>query len=329
MKFSIIMPTYNSEKYVAQAIESVLSQTCGDFELIIVDDGSADETYNICQRFAEKDARVTVIAAEHGGVSAARNRGISKIQGDYVLFIDGDDTWKPDLLSSVQGAIDEQDELLIFGMQHDWYLSDDTYQYSQEHLGDSGETVALHTDDDIDVLFSSYNLASPCNKVFRKELIDKNNLQFSEKCVYLEDLKFNFDYLVHAHNIKVLKKDLYRYRLFTDKKQILKRQFCGLFVNADELYVSAMAFMESRQLEPQNVQVIIGVLLNAYINEFLAGTYTAKQRERKAILRILNKNRNFRTLLCASSGKLFRLFRVFGKLGMFGGQIQLIKRRYQ
>lgn len=326
MKFSIIMPTYNSEKYVAQAIESVLSQACGDFELIIVDDGSADETYNICQQHAEKDARVTVIAAEHGGVSAARNRGISKIQGDYVLFIDGDDTWKPDLLSSVQGAIDEQDELLIFGMQHDWYLSDDTFQHSETDLGDSGEIVKLPKDIAANHLFSTYNMASPCNKVYKAEIIKNNGVRFSEKCVYLEDLKFNFDYLQNTLNAIVLQKDLYQYRLFLDKKQILKRRFGDAFLNADELFASARAYMESKGEYISSCSVIVSVVLIAYINELLARAESISATELRALLNKLNKNEGFCCLLKAAKGKFYSLIRLLRGFGAYGLQFKLLQK---
>ncbi|MBQ9861542.1 MAG: glycosyltransferase family 2 protein [Clostridia bacterium] len=328
MKFSIIMPTYNSEKYVAQAIESVLSQTCGDFELIVVDDGSVDETYNICLRFAENDSRVSVIAAEHGGVSAARNLGLSKIQGKYVLFIDGDDTWGEELLSSVQDTVGEQDNLLVFGMQHDWYLSDDTFQYSHEHLGNSGETVALQTDTDIDALISSYNLASPCNKVYRADIIAKNKVRFCEKCVYLEDLKFNLDYLLYGQNIKLLKRDLYRYRLFFDKKQMYKRQFKGLFENADELYRSCAALSESKGWAFPMGSIFLPLLTRAYAIECLCQVYERDKRTQKDVVSSLNKNKRYAQLLRYANGKLYWLLRVCRAFRLWKIQLRMLKRRY-
>ena len=90
---SVVMPVYNVEKYVAQAIESVLDQPCKDLELIIVDDGSPDDSGRICDEYASKDSRVTVIHKEDEGVSVARNTGIDVAKGKYIAFLDSDDEW--------------------------------------------------------------------------------------------------------------------------------------------------------------------------------------------------------------------------------------------
>ena len=91
-EISIIIPVYNAEKYLGRCIESVLSQTYRDFELILVDDGSSDSSGQICDAYANKDARIHVIHKENGGVSSARNRGIKEALGEYIMFIDSDDS---------------------------------------------------------------------------------------------------------------------------------------------------------------------------------------------------------------------------------------------
>lgn len=326
MKFSIIMPTYNCEKYVLEAVKSVLSQTYTDFELIIVDDGSEDRTYNVCLKLVDEDPRIALYTVEHGGVSAARNFGLSKAHGEYVLFIDGDDMWKPELLSSVLDSIDESDDLLIFGMQRDWYLSDDIFQYSEIDLGDSGEIEKLQKDIATNHLFSTYNMASPCNKVYKAEIIKKNRVHFSEKCVYLEDLKFNFDYLQNTLNAIVLQKDLYQYRLFLDKKQILKRRFGDAFLNADELFASAGTYVESRGENISGCSVIVGVVLKAYINELLARAESISATELRALLNKLNKNDGFCCLLKAAKGKFYSLIRLLGMFGAYGLQFRFIQK---
>lgn len=95
---SVVMPIYNAEKYLAQAIESVLNQTLEDFELILVNDGSQDTSFEICETYAKKDARIKVINQENGGICAARNRGLEEASGEYLAFIDNDDVYLPDLL---------------------------------------------------------------------------------------------------------------------------------------------------------------------------------------------------------------------------------------
>ena len=95
---SVIMPIYNAEKYLSQAIESVLNQTLTDFQLILVNDGSKDNSPNICDAYAEKDSRIQVVHQPNGGICAARNCGLEMANGEYVAFIDNDDVYLPDLL---------------------------------------------------------------------------------------------------------------------------------------------------------------------------------------------------------------------------------------
>ena len=91
MYFSIIVPVYNVEKYLRECIDSILCQTFTDFELILVDDGSKDESGKICDEYAEKDNRIKVIHKENGGQSTARNCGVKESSGKYIVFLDSDD----------------------------------------------------------------------------------------------------------------------------------------------------------------------------------------------------------------------------------------------
>ena len=95
MKISIIVPVYKTEKYLDKCIESILNQTFKDFELILVDDGSPDNCGKICDEWAKKDDRIVVIHKENGGVSSARNTALNNIKGEYVGFVDSDDTIEP------------------------------------------------------------------------------------------------------------------------------------------------------------------------------------------------------------------------------------------
>ena len=90
-KISIIVPVYNCEKYISNCINSVLEQSFKDFELILVDDGSSDRSFEICESFAKKDSRVRAIHQPNSGVSRARNIGLDEAKGEYIGFVDGDD----------------------------------------------------------------------------------------------------------------------------------------------------------------------------------------------------------------------------------------------
>ena len=100
-QISIIVPVYNSEKYLGACIDSILSQSFRDIELILVDDGSRDSSPRICDDYAQKDGRVKVIHKANGGVSAARNDGLDIAKGEYVTFIDSDDWVEREFLSTI------------------------------------------------------------------------------------------------------------------------------------------------------------------------------------------------------------------------------------
>lgn len=99
VKVSVILPVYNSEKHLAQCLDSILAQTLQEIEMIFVNDGSKDGSLAILQEYAKKDSRITVIDQENRGAGAARNRGLAEAKGEYLLFLDADDFFEPDLLS--------------------------------------------------------------------------------------------------------------------------------------------------------------------------------------------------------------------------------------
>ena len=106
MRFSVIIPSYNSAAFLPQALDSLLSQTTGDFEIVVVDDGSTDDTQQILDAYAAKDPRVRCVRQENAGVSAARNNGLAAAKGDWVTFLDADDTYAPDTLQAFSTAIE-------------------------------------------------------------------------------------------------------------------------------------------------------------------------------------------------------------------------------
>lgn len=107
---SVVMPSYNSEKYIAESIESILKQTYSDFELIVVNDGSVDKTKDIVREYIKRDNRVHMIEQRNQGVSVARNTGIEASKGEYISFLDADDVWDKDFLYSVMEYADQNKE---------------------------------------------------------------------------------------------------------------------------------------------------------------------------------------------------------------------------
>lgn len=118
MKFSVIIPLYNKEQYVAKAIKSVLSQIFTDYELIIVDDGSRDDSFAVAQKLIEGQANCHLYKQENSGVSVARNKGVSLSRGEYLCFLDADDWWEPTFLEEMSKLIEEFPDAGIYGANY-------------------------------------------------------------------------------------------------------------------------------------------------------------------------------------------------------------------
>jgi glycosyltransferase involved in cell wall biosynthesis len=111
---SVVVPSYNVEKYLGECVESVLNQTYSNWEMIIVNDGSQDNTLECAQKYADEDQRITVINQKNGGVSAARNAGLFAAKGKYIVFLDGDDYWRPEFLAKLTEAIERSGKKIAY-----------------------------------------------------------------------------------------------------------------------------------------------------------------------------------------------------------------------
>lgn len=186
-EISIIVPVYNTERFVSKCIESILGQSFEDFELILIDDGSTDQSGDICDKYATKDSRVKAIHQKNRGVSAARNRGLDVAQGNYLYFVDSDDYLESNALEIIYPYFFDSDiDMVCFG-----------FQYRDENsnlirLNEYTQKVLIR-EELIEEFFKSPNrLNGSCwNKIFRKEKISA--LRFDETVSYSEDWIFLFE----------------------------------------------------------------------------------------------------------------------------------------
>ena len=140
--FSVIIPVYNGEKFVADAIQSVLAQTVKDWELIVVNDGSRDGTQAVLGRFSD-DPRIHILQQANGGVSAARNAGIAAARGEYLTLLDADDLWYPDCLETFQRMIASYPQAVMFGCAYDINLQNGGHTDTTGYFQDKPEMVYL------------------------------------------------------------------------------------------------------------------------------------------------------------------------------------------
>ncbi len=210
IKISIIMPVYGVEDYVGRAIESMQAQTLTEWEFFCVDDGSPDRSGEICDSYAEKDSRITVIHKENGGAPSARNIAIDRAKGKYMYFLDSDDWAEPDMLEDMYN-IAERDgaQLTVAGYYIDTYYSD-TEKYVQEQscpdavYKNSGEfRKNAHR------LFDKNLLYTPWNKLYLSSYILEKKLYFPE--TFWDDFPFNLSVVRDIERVTVTSEKYYHF----------------------------------------------------------------------------------------------------------------------
>lgn len=205
-KISIIIPVYNVERYLRECIDSVLAQNFADFECLLIDDGSSDGSGAICDDYARRDPRFRVFHQPNSGVSAARNLGLSLAQGEYLAFIDSDDTVDPDYLGGLLKNMQDSD-LSICG------LSRTRHGIRKTLLPPDGnhKTLTDQNNGYFAALLESYSLYGPVCKLYRLSIIKENHIIFPVGISYGEDLIFNFHYLERCASISSQTISLYNY----------------------------------------------------------------------------------------------------------------------
>lgn len=209
--FSIIIPFYNIGETIIPLLESLKNQKYKNFELILVDDGSDDNSKSIVYRFKNEFSDFKYILKKNGGTSSARNLGLSYANGEYILFADADDTYEEDALNIIFNSIKMNSSELI------------CFDYYNLYLGGKKESALNLVEGKINLdvekvitNFLNYNYinrfaSAVWNKVYKKNIIDKNKLEFNEDLVLGEDLFFNINYFCNVQCIDLIDYKLYNY----------------------------------------------------------------------------------------------------------------------
>lgn len=197
---SIITPTYNLEQLMPETIRSIQNQTFTDWEYIIVNDGSKDNTLQVAQEFAKNDSRITVIDQENQGICGARNTGLKHAKRPYICFIDADDLWEPEFLSKIFPAVQGHDFAYsgIKKIRENGKIS----RYKRAYV--SGNIL-------LDII-NGNTLVHMGAAIMTREIIDKYNLWFTHGCPMGEDLEFMFKLLTVA-DVAVVPEELALYRM--------------------------------------------------------------------------------------------------------------------
>ena len=213
-RFSIIVPLYNVERYVGECIESLRCQTFSDFEVVCVNDGSTDSTLAVAKKAAAGDERFVFVERENGGLSAARNTGLSAATGEYVCFLDSDDRYAPNTLEQLDAVLVENDLDLLDFSAMTFYETDDMREVHEESYDYRDAVQGVHDGQDLFALYWDriQFVASACFHAIRRSMLEEANLAFCEGLLH-EDELFTPVLYAHAKRAAYLDEQLYERRV--------------------------------------------------------------------------------------------------------------------
>lgn len=227
-KFSLIVPLYNAEKTICRCVDSILRQLYDDFEIILIDDGSVDNGYEICVNYKKEDKRIRIYRQDNSGPSVARNLGIEKANGEWICFIDSDDYISDNYLSELNALITRNDNLDMIFMG--FYKDDMQKKATEIMLPDDCDSKGIEL---VTRLVKQGMFGYTWIKIFKREKIKTN--RFRNDLKLFEDEIFTCETLPQCKNIAVLKKPLYHY-VISSNDSLMNRTYDDYCFKCDEVY---------------------------------------------------------------------------------------------
>lgn len=217
-KVSIILPIYNAEKYLEESVNSVLNQSYHNIQVILVNDGSQDDSWKICQHLKSKDSRVIIFTQKNSGVSVARNTGLDVADGKWIMFVDPDDILDPNIITNLMKETKNPETDIVacccYGFNDSKRIED--HFFKENRLFSTNKTDLFFQLMDLNYGQPQKAITAigvPWGKIYRRDFIEKNNLRFDPKLRRMQDNIFNMYAFYYADNIYYLNKPLYLYRL--------------------------------------------------------------------------------------------------------------------
>ena len=304
MFFSVVVPVYNVEKYLRECVESVLSQSFADFELILVNDGSKDSSGAICDEYAQNDDRVKVIHKENGGQSTARNRGIEAAQGEFAIFLDSDDIiCDKNFFADIHACASVNTDVVVYR-----YCK----YYSDGRVDDCGISLAdVNCDNKIDFIRQLVKrdafFCSCWSKVTRMSILKDNGIKFDEN-LSCEDMDWYFNVVSKASEFKAIDKAYVYYR---QRENSVTASFKKKSIT-DYIYTIEKWKTKFEMLENEEKEVMLSALAKLYCNLLISySRHSNKLRDCKrqifAFKNLLSYNMNPRTAKIAKFSRAFGL----------------------
>lgn len=330
---SVIVPIYNVEKYLSQCIESVLTQTYKNFELILVNDGSPDKCPYICEEYGSKDLRIKVVHKTNGGLVSARKAGLLESKGDYILNVDGDDFVEPNMIEEmIKSALMYSADIVITG-----YTS-----FSKNNKVQLSNTInsGIYTNEKLDILFDSllftgkfYEQAvipAVWNKLFRREVYYDNQMNIPDEITMGEDFAVSYPSILkskcivinnefHPYNYRIVENSMSRQfnKIYFDKILNLFNYINSIFPEKYEqqlcyykiflLKIGCDSFLFTRKFF-QNQHYLKNILKNFNKDNILTTVNNGIfNREEKMFIKSLKKRSFYKYLYIHIMNKIFKL----------------------
>ncbi len=317
---SIIVPVYKVEDVIHNCVESILRQTYSNFELILIDDGTPDESGKICDEYAKKDNRIKVIHKTNGGVSSARNIGIANATGEYIVCVDSDDYVDEAYL---QGFIDvikiyPEAQMVWCG----FYTVNDYEKTITRAVkyDESGELI----ESDISNIMTFHQKwldAAPWCKLYSKRIIDENNLKMDESMSLGEDLLFNFSYINSCTNKKIYHTNKCAYYYIQTEKETLDNRFrANLFDIYTHINDEMLRYITNWKVDSEQMTIFYDSAYFSY-EKCLRNTFhknnTATKKEKYQLNKKIMQSSRFKEAVKNSSCKIRLPLKIAYKLNSY------------
>ena len=271
-KISIIVPIYNAEKYIDRCMDSIFSQTFTDYEVILVNDGSTDNSGMICRRYAEKDGRITYIEKENGGAGSARNSGMEAANGRYLAFPDADDWFEPQMYAELFALADSGDYDVVFsGVNYYKQTGDGKTEFSRtQNIKAASFDSREDCRKNIMTFFPTTTIFDvPWNKLYKRSIVTENGIRFTDirRC---QDAMFNLDFFNCINSAASVDKAYYNYMENTSAD--VQRKF-------PKDYIDVTVFYYTRLIETlREWGVYEGDIRRHYDSSYVLSVYSTADR---------------------------------------------------
>lgn len=302
MKISVIIPVYNAEKYLDECLQSVLKQSFIDFELLLINDGSTDESGTICNSYAADDNRIKVFHKENGGVSSARNLGLNHAKGEWITFVDSDDWVSENYFSCFEMEISKEVDWIFLNLTKKVLNGNDveiTFNKKTLKRNMFLEKYKVHP-----------HFFGPTAKFYRNSIIQENHIKFDEKLNFGEDNLFNCEFLMNVNYIKLFGENFYYRRPSLEGLSKSKPNL----LNDEYKYIRLYKVLKEKGLTNKIINNNLEMSISRYFTAIIASDLSFKEKRSKILLLF---NRHHSVLASDFEDNLFYKYLIKYKMYVF------------